>query len=60
MFNWGNLIGWSNAADLQLRHNETGFGMDDEEGSWVGSTIGFGGIVGSIFAGKKVSDIEKT
>jgi hypothetical protein len=28
-----------------------GFGMDDGGSSWVGSTIAFGGIVGSVFAG---------
>ena len=28
-----------------------GFGMDDDGSSWVGSTIAFGGIVGSVFAG---------
>jgi hypothetical protein len=51
MFNWGNLTGWTNAANLQLRSNSTGFGMDDEGSSWVGSVMAFGGIFGSIFGG---------
>ena len=51
MFNWGNMVGWSNAANPQLRGNVTGFEMDDDGASWVGSTLSFGGIVGSIFAG---------
>jgi len=52
MFNWGSLLGWGNAADLQLSHNQTGFGMNNEERSWVGSSIALGGILGSIFAGE--------
>ena len=52
MFNWGNLTGWTNAANLQLRSNSTGFAMDDEGSSWVGSVMAFGGIFGSIFGGK--------
>ena len=51
MFNWGNLTGWTIAANLQLRNNSTGFGMDDEGSSWVGSVMAFGGIFGSIFGG---------
>jgi hypothetical protein len=51
MFNWGNMIGWSNAASPQLRGNVTGFEMDDNGSSWVGSTVAFGGMVGSVFAG---------
>jgi hypothetical protein len=51
MFNWANMIGWSNVASPQLRGNVSGFEMDDDGSSWVGSTIAFGGIFGSIFAG---------
>jgi hypothetical protein len=51
MLNWGNMIGWTNVASPHLRSNETGFGMDDDGSSWVGSTIAFGAIFGSIFAG---------
>ena len=53
MFNEGNIIGWTNAANPQLRGNLTGFGMDDEGSSWVGSTVAIGGIIGSVFAGKE-------
>ena len=52
MFTWGTFIGWSNTANPQLRHNQTGFGMDDEGSSWIGSSISIGGIIGSICAGK--------
>ena len=52
MFNWGNMIGWSNAASLQLRSNVTGFEMDDNGSSWIGSMMAFGGMVGSVFAGR--------
>ena len=51
MLNWGNMVGWSNIANPQLRGNVTGFEMDDDGASWVGSTLSFGGIVGSVFAG---------
>ena len=51
MFNWANMIGWSNVASPQLRGNVSGFDMDDDGSSWVGSTIAFGGIFGSVFAG---------
>ena len=59
MFGWGTLTGWTNAANPQLRSNESGSGfgfgtglqMDDEGSSWVGSAMAFGAILGSIFAG---------
>jgi hypothetical protein len=67
MFGWGNLTGWTNAANLQLRKNgsalgenvsgfyELGFGMDDEGSSWVGSSMAFGAILGSMIAGTLLS-----
>jgi hypothetical protein len=67
MFGWGNLTGWTNAANLQLRNNRTannesvfyeiGFGMDDEGSSWVGSSMAFGAILGSMIAGKLFSNL---
>jgi hypothetical protein len=51
MFNKGDIIGWTNAANPQLRGNVTGFDMDDDGSSWVGSTVAIGGIIGSVFAG---------
>jgi len=69
MLNWGNMIGWTNVAsphlrgnetgfemedDGSFRGNETGFEMEDDGSSWVGSTIAFGAIFGSIFAGWKI------
>jgi hypothetical protein len=35
-----------------------GFGMDDEGSSWVGSSMAFGAILGSMLAGKTVDDIK--
>jgi hypothetical protein len=57
MLNWGNMIGWTNVASPHLRGNETGFEMEDDGSSWVGSTIAFGAIFGSIFAGWKLKRI---
>ena len=52
MFVWGQSIGWSGVVNPQLRKNETGFGLDDEGSSWVGSTLSIGGFVGGLMAGK--------
>jgi hypothetical protein len=52
MLSKGEILGWTNAANPQLRGNVTGFGMDDDGSSWVGSTVAIGGIVGSVFAGE--------
>ncbi len=41
-------------ANPQLRGNETGYEMEDDGSSWVGSTIAFGAMFGSIFAGWKI------
>ena len=51
MFNKADMGGWTNAANPQLRGNVTGFGMDDEGSSWVGSTVAIGGMIGSVFSG---------
>ena len=51
MLSKGGILGWTNAANPQLRGNITGFGMDDEGSSWVGSTASIGGVVGCVFAG---------
>jgi hypothetical protein len=48
------MIGWTNMANPQLRGNETGYEMEDDGSSWVGSTIAFGAMFGSIFAGWKI------
>jgi hypothetical protein len=52
MFTKGETLGWTNVANPQLRGNITGFGMDDDGSSWVGSTVAIGGILGSAFAGE--------
>ena len=55
MFVWGESIGWSSVVNPLLRKPESGFGIGDDESSWIGSTISIGGFIGGLMAGQTSS-----
>jgi len=59
MFSWGTSLGWTNIATPLLKSNETGFNINDEESSWIGSTVPLGGILGSLIAGWSLGMVQK-
>ena len=58
MFVWGETIGWSSVVNPLLRKKDSGFGIGDEESSWIGSTISIGGFIGGLMAGQILKALQ--